>query len=58
MAKASTQRRAKADRKYEAHVYMSKDEFEALDAAARRDDRSVTGQIRYYIKRALEAEKG
>lgn len=38
---------------YEAHIYLSKSEYEAIKAAAKEQHRSMTGQIRWLITKAL-----
>lgn len=43
-------------RDHEAHIYMTREEHEALKARAKAECRSVNGQALIYIKRGLEQD--
>ena len=45
------------DRKFEAHVYMTREEKQALEKLAREQSRSVNGQIMHFIRQGLAKAK-
>lgn len=46
-----------AETMWQTHVYLSLEEIEALKRVAERDSRSITKQIRHYIRLALQRER-
>ena len=47
-------RRPKSD--HEAHIYMTKEEYDRLKKAADANRRSLQGQVMYYVIHCLTAE--
>jgi len=41
----------------DAHIYLPKAEYEELKRIAQANDRSITGQVRFYLKRAMLNER-
>lgn len=46
-----------AETMWQTHVYLTLQEIEALKRVAERESRSITKQIRHYIRLALSRER-
>jgi hypothetical protein len=55
--KVGKRRDPDAEPMWQTHVYLSLEEIEALKRFADRDSRSMTKQIRHYIRLALQRER-